>query len=109
MSSAKWLMTVSLATISLATSSWVRGDDLTAHSDDRNDPWIALAYKTHRSPRYSRPVRAAVAVGRAGETFLQWPRVLAEALYGERPIVSRRGILALRETPIEEQIYSRGE
>ena len=108
MSSAKRLVIVSLTTVSLAASAWAGGGG-TASNDDRNDPWIALTYKIHRTPKYSPPVKAAIGVARATETFLQWPRIFAEACYGERPLVSRKGILAPRETPIEDQIYSRGE
>jgi hypothetical protein len=111
MSSAKRLIIASLATVSLASSAWAGrgGDDLIAHSDDKNDPWIALAYKIHRTPKYSPPVKAAIAVGRAGESFLHWPRFFPETLYGDRPFVSKKGILVPRETPIEDQIYSPGE
>ncbi|HEY3899503.1 MAG TPA: hypothetical protein VGM54_12860 [Chthoniobacter sp.] len=103
MSSAKRLIIVSLATAFLGASAWAGG---AASNEDQNDPWIALSFKVHHPSKVWAPARG---VARATETFLHWPRILAEALYGERPLVSRKGVLALRETPIEDQIYSAGE
>jgi hypothetical protein len=104
MSSAKRLIIVSLATASMVTSAWAGGGSST--NDDRNDPWVALSFKVHRPSKVWAP---AVGVGRVAETLLHWPRIFAEACYGERPLVSRKGVLAPRETPIEDQIYSQGE
>jgi hypothetical protein len=105
MSSAKRLIIASLATVSLATSAWACGSGASSN-DDRNDPWVALSYKVHRPSKVWAP---AVGVARATETLLHWPRIFAEACFGERPLVSRKGVLAPRETPIEDQIYSPGE
>ena len=95
MSSAKRLIIASLAIAAMATSAWAGGGSAT--NDDQNDPWIALSVKVHHPRKTWAP---AVGVARATETFLHWPRILAEALYGERPLVSKKGILALRETPM---------
>jgi hypothetical protein len=42
----------------------------------------------------------------ATESFLHWPRIFAEAIEGDRACVSKRGILAPREIPVEERIIS---
>jgi len=47
-----------------------------------------------------------VLLARAGETFLHFPQIPAEAMEGERPLVSKRGVLAPRETPVEDCILS---
>ena len=45
-------------------------------------------------------------LGRAWETFLHSPQILAEGIEGERAPVNRRGVLAPREVPVEDRIIS---
>jgi len=47
-----------------------------------------------------------VFLGRVGETVLHSPQIPAEAMEGDRPLVSRRGVLAPREVPVEDCILS---
>lgn len=49
------------------------------------------------------------AVGRGVDSFLSWPRILAEGLYGDRVLVNQRGIFATRELPVEERIITPGD
>jgi hypothetical protein len=105
MSTANRLILISLVTLAFSAPAWAGGSGRDAH-ESQDDPWIAVAVKVHYPRNHPAPVRAAIGVGRAVESFLHWPRILAETLYGDRPLVSRKGILALPETPIEDQIYS---
>jgi len=108
MSTAKRLILVSLATLAFSAPAWAGGPS-SASNESQDDPWTAMAVKVHHPRKHAVPVRAAIFVGRTVESFLHWPRILAESCYGDRPVVSKKGILTLPETPIEDQIYSPGD
>jgi hypothetical protein len=103
MKMSKRLICTSLTTLALAASAWAGGTQRAANEAEE-DPWIAIAVKIHSPAKEHGPAKVVNGVGKVVETFLHWPRIFAEI--GDRKLVSKKGILALPETPIEEQIYS---
>jgi hypothetical protein len=63
--------------------------------------------KWDNQPRAIRILGAPfVFFARAGETFLHAPQIPSEALEGDRLLVSKRGVLAQRDVPVEDCILS---
>ena len=108
MSTSQSFLLVSLATISLAASAWA-GNSGGGYDDGRNNPWNVLAHPTYHPREHRGPMKVVRVAGNVVDTFLRLPMVFAEAVYGDRVIVSKRGVLAPREVPPEDQVLAPGE
>jgi len=108
MSTSKPFFIVSLVTISLAASAWA-GNPGGSYNETQDHPWTTLSHPVYH-PRHNRgPMKVVNFAGQVTETFLHWPQIVAEAVYGDRTIVSKRGVLAPREVAAEDQVFSSGE
>jgi len=73
----------------------------------RTSTTISTHSKWEGQPRAVRVAASPfVFLGRALETFLHSPQILAEGIEGDRALVNQRGVLAPREVPVEDRIIS---
>ena len=108
MSTSKPLFIVSLVTISLAASAWA-GNSGGGSDDGRNNPWNILAHPPYRPREHRGPMKVVKFAGKVVETLLSGPQIFAETVYGDRTLVSKRGVLAPREVPTEDLYLAPGE
>jgi hypothetical protein len=73
----------------------------------RTDTYVRVHSKWDEKPRAIRILGYPfVFLARAGETFLHSPQILSEGIEGDRALISKRGVLAAREVPVEDCIIS---